>query len=234
MRSLRNNQNMSIDITFRLSESFFSRDPQETALGKKILQHSIILIDEIGFEAFNFKKLAQHIGSAEKSIYRYFVNKHLLLLFLTSWYWEYVHYLIKINITNIEDPCIKLKIAINNIVGASTENPQNSYINENILHKVIINEGTKSYHTYAVDQENKAGLFLSYKSVVRTVADIIEEVNPDFPYSVSLSSNLFEMANNQVFFAQHLPKLTSIKKNKSKEKELIAMLNFFTEKLLGK
>lgn len=216
------------DIKFQLNKHFYKRDPQETVLGKKILTHSILLINDIGFEAFNFKKLARKIGSAEKSIYRYFDNKHFLLLFLSSWYWEWVHYLININSKNIDDPKRKLAIAIKNIVEASSDNPLNQYINENILHRVIINEGVKSYHTCAVDQENKAGLFLSYKSVVGTVASIISEVNPNFPYSISLASNLFEMANNQVYFAEHLPKITSIKN----EKELTKMLIHFTDKLL--
>jgi len=153
-----------IDIRFDINNSMFNRDPQETELGKRILEHSILMIDEIGFEAFTFRKLALRIGSAEKSIYRYFDNKHLLLLFLTSWYWEWVHYLININIKNIESPSRKLEIAISNLVKATSENPMNKYINENVLHKVVINEGGKAYHIKSIDKENKAGLFLSYKT----------------------------------------------------------------------
>ena len=216
-----------------MNASLYCRDPQDTELGKKILKHSILLIDKIGFEAFTFKKLALEIGSAEKSIYRYFENKHMLLLFLSSWYWEWVHYLIKINIKNIKDPQSKLEISIINIVEATSENSLNEYINENILHRVIINEGSKSYHTYAVDDENKVGLFFSYKSLIKTVADIMVQINPKFPYAISLASNLFEMANNQIYFAQHLPKMTSLRNKKGKEKELIKMLTYFANKVLG-
>lgn len=221
-----------IDIKFDINQSMFNKDPQETELGKKILEHSILMIDEIGFEAFTFKKLATKIGSAEKSIYRYFDNKHLLLLFLTSWYWEWVHYLIYINLKNITEPEKKLEIAITNLVKATSENPMNKYINENILHKVVISEGGKAYHIKAVDQENKAGLFLSYKSLVKLISEIISEVNPKFKYSVSLASNLFEMSNNQIYFADHLPKLTSLKHTKNQNEDLIEMLNYFTKKLL--
>lgn len=211
----------------------FKQDPQETELGKKILEHSILMIDEIGFEAFTFRKLALCIGSAEKSIYRYFENKHLLLLFLTSWYWEWVHYLIYINLKNITDPDIKLEIAITNLVHATSENPMNKYINENILHKVVIKEGGKSYHIKAVDEENRAGLFLSYKSMVQLITGIIEEINPDFQYSTSLASNLFEMSNNQIYFAEHLPELTSLKCTKKQDEDLIDMLNCFAKKILS-
>jgi AcrR family transcriptional regulator len=216
-----------------MNQSLCSRDPQDTELGKRILKHSILLIDDIGFEAFTFKKLALEIGSAEKSIYRYFENKHMLLLFLTSWYWEWVNYLINVNIKNLVDPRKKLEIAIRNIVEATTENTLNEYINENILHRVVINEGAKSYHTHAVDDENKVGLFLSYKSLVNTVAEITTEVNPEFPYSISLASNLFEMANNQVYFAQHLPSMTNLGNKEGHEDELVEMLIFFAYKLLN-
>lgn len=223
-----------LEIKFDINKSMFVRDPQETDLGKKILEHSILMIDEIGFEAFTFRKLAKRIGSAEKSIYRYFDNKHYLLLFLTSWYWEWVRYLIYINIKNITDPNKKLEIAISNLVKATSENPMTPYINESVLHKVVIKEGGKAYHIKEIDEENKAGLFLSYKTLVSLVGDIIIEINPDFKYCRSLASNLFEMSNNQIYFAEHLPKLTSLKHTKRQNDDLIEMLNLFTKKLLAK
>lgn len=222
-----------MDIKFDLNKSLYNKDPQESNLGKRILEHSIILINDIGFEAFTFRKLANEIGSAEKSIYRYFENKHFLLIFLTSWYWEWVHYLISINIKNLDDPVKKLNIAIDNLVKATSENPMNKYINENILHKVVINEGGKAYHVNAIDEENKAGLFFSYKKLVKVVADIIIDINPSFKYSTSLASNLFEMANNQIYFAEHLPKLSSIKIGKSQNEDLIKMLSLFSNKILS-
>ncbi|MEM9548293.1 MAG: TetR/AcrR family transcriptional regulator [Bacteroidota bacterium] len=221
-----------IEIKFEINNSMFNKDPQQTDLGKKILEHSVLMIDEIGFEAFTFKKLAQRIGSAEKSIYRYFDNKHLLLLFLTSWYWEWVHYLISINIINITDPKRKLEIAISNLVKATSENPMTRYINENVLHKVVIKEGGKAYHIKDIDEENKAGLFLSYNTLVKLVAEIIQEINPDFKYCTSLASNLFEMSNNQIYFTEHLPQLSSLSNCAELNQNLIDMLNLYTEKLL--
>jgi len=223
---------MIVGIKFKLNESLYLKDPQESKLGKKILHSSILMINEIGIEAFTFKKLATEIGSAEKSIYRYFDNKHNLLLFLTSWYWEWVHYLIEVNTKNLSDPTKKLDIIIENIVHATSENPLTEYINENILHKIVINEGSKAYHTFSVDEENKVGRFSAYKSLVKIVAEVICEINPKFKYSASLASNLFEMANNQIYFAEHLPKLTSLCTGKNKEQELIEMMKFFSRKLL--
>ncbi len=216
-----------------MNKSLYSRDPQDTELGRKILKNTILLLDEIGFEEFTFKKLAQKIASTEKSIYRYFPNKHFLLLFLTSWYWEWVHYLIQTNIQNIDDTNRKMELAISCIVRATAENSMTEYINENILHKVIINEGAKSYHTFKVDEESKVGLFVSYENLVQTIVNIINEINPDFRYPESLASNLVEMANNQFYFAQHLPRLSSLcSKGKACEEELIQMLTFFTKRVL--
>ncbi|GLR19490.1 TetR/AcrR family transcriptional regulator [Portibacter lacus] len=223
---------MVLGIKFKMIDSLYTRDPQDTDLGKKIIKNSILLIDEIGFESFNFKKLAAKIGSAEKSIYRYFDNKHLLLLFLTSWYWEWVHYLINVNVKQVSDPKRKLNIVIENIVLATHENTSNEYINENILHRVIIKEGAKAYHTFDVDDENKVGLFYSYKSLTQTVSEIILEVNPNFKYPLSLASNFIEMANNQFYFAKHLPRLTNIKNCDDMETDLVEMLNLFADKLL--
>lgn len=224
---------MSHGIRFNLSEALFLKDPQDTKYGRNLLEHAIILFHDIGFEDFNFKKLAQLIQSTEASIYRYFENKHFLLLYLTCWYWEWVNYLIDINTRNINDPSVKLKIAIHNIVNASTESALTSYINENLLHQVVINEGIKSYHIRNVDKENQLGVFHSYKNVVDRVGKIITEVKPGFQYSKSLASNLFEMANNQIYFSEHLPRLTDIKEGETNYDQLEEMMVYFCGKILS-
>ena len=55
---------------------------------------------EIGFESFTFKKLAAKIESTEASVYRYFENKHKLLIYLVSWYWNWVEYRLDMEITH--------------------------------------------------------------------------------------------------------------------------------------
>ncbi len=225
---------MAIGIKISLNEALYQRDPQATELGQKIIKHSILLIDDIGFEAFNFKKLAVSMGSTEASVYRYFENKHLLLLYLVSWYWEWVSYSIDINTRNIEDPLQRLKIIIRTIVEASEENPSIEYVNESVLHRIIIAEGTKAYRIKEVDQENKEGLFLNYKRLSEKVAEVIIEVNPDFPYPHALASNLFEMANDHIYFAQHLPRLTDVHVVENNFDEVVQLLEYFALTLLLK
>ncbi|MEM9990511.1 MAG: TetR/AcrR family transcriptional regulator [Bacteroidota bacterium] len=223
---------MAIGIKIVLSEGLFLRDPQETALGKKIIQHSILLIDEIGFEAFNFKKLAERMSSTEASVYRYFENKHLLLLYLVAWYWEWVSYLIDFKTMNIDDPKRKLKIIIEALVCASLQNPVIAYVDETALHRIIIAEGVKAYHTKAVDKENTEGFFTNYHQLSEKVASVITEIRPDFPYPHTLASNLFEMANNHIYFAQHLPKLTDVQVEDENFEEVERMLQYFAFSLL--
>lgn len=190
---------MAVTIQIKLNEKLYLRDPQDTKLGRKIIEHSILLIDEIGFEDFTFKKLADRINSTEASIYRYFENKHRLILYLLSWYWEWVKFSIEFNTANITDPKKRLEIALSTILDSARPNPTIDFVDESVLHRIVIAEATKTYHTKSVDRENKEGLFLTYKSLCKTLADMITEINPDYPYPRALASTLLEMSNNQVF-----------------------------------
>lgn len=223
---------MFIIAEIGIPEGLALRNPLRTELGRKIISHSIDLIDEIGFECFTFKKLATRMGSNETSLYRYFENKHLLLLYLVVWYWNWVSYLIDYNSKNISDPVKKLDIILDNFLFASKENSIVEFVNESKLHKIIISESSKAYHTKDVDAENKNGFFLSYKELIKRIADVIIEIDPKFPYPHSFASNLFEMANNQIFFAEHLPALTDVKFKKDNYDEVKKLLEFYVTRML--
>lgn len=216
-----------------IPEGLFIKDPLQSKLGKKIISHSILLLDEIGFESFTFKKLAKAMDSNETSLYRYFENKHLLLLFLVVWYWNWVSYLIDYNTKNIEDPNRKLDLIIDNIVDATKENPSVEFVNEKVLHRVMITESSKAYHTKNIDDENKHGFYLSYKNLIQKISDVVLEIDKKFPYPHSFVSNLFEMANNEIFFAEHLPRLTDIKVKNENYDEVAKLLKFYKERMLN-
>ena len=114
------------------------------------------------------------------------------------------------------------------------DNPSIGYVNESVLHRLVIAEGTKAYHTKGVDEENKYGFFLNYKKLSEKVAKVISEINPDFPYPRTLSSNLFDMANNHIYLAQHLPRLTDVVVKENDFSEVEKMLEFFALSLLKK
>lgn len=224
---------MIIIADLSIPEGLSLRDPIQSKLGRSIITHSIELMDEIGFEAFTFKKLAKRMGSNETSLYRYFENKHTLLLYLVVWYWNWVSYLIDYNTKNISDPHQKLDLIIDNFVDATKENPSVEFVNEKLLHRIIIAESAKAYHTKNIDQENKHGFYNSYKKLIQKVADVILEINPDFPYPHSFASTLFEMANNEIFFAKHLPRLTDITVANGEYHEVNKLMKFYKTKMLG-
>ncbi|MEM7162414.1 MAG: TetR/AcrR family transcriptional regulator [Bacteroidota bacterium] len=225
---------MRFEVELQLNEKLFVKNPQATDFGRNLLKQSICLIDEIGFEKFTFRKVAQKLNTAEASVYRYFENKHHLLLYLTNWYWEWTHYMIDRKTLNLTDPKKKLEMAIHLIANSLQEEALTSYIDQKTLINIIIREGSKSYHIHDIDEENKDGLFLSYKELVEKVAGFINEYNPKFKYKKSLVSNVFEMANNQIYFAEHLPRLTDIKDNKDEFDELEKMIKYFVFTLIKK
>lgn len=226
---------LNFSITLKINDNIYIRDPQQTELGRSILQYGILLIDELGIERFNFKKLAERIHSTEASIYRYFENKHKLLIYLINWYWEWMKFRIDFFTNNVSSPEDKFRLALLAIVDTSKRNTSIEFIDEDILHRILVTEGIKAYHSKEVDEDNKSGYFLSYKSLCEKVAQLIMEINPDFPYPRTMASNLLEMANNQLYFALHLPRLTDLEfKREEDHEQLIELLEFFSFSLIKK
>ncbi len=196
-------------IKVAVNEKLYVKDPETSELGKKIIQNSIILIDEIGFDSFTFKKLGESIGSNESSLYRYFENKHKLLLYLSSWYWGWMEYKLVFSTTNITNPMKKLRKAIIILTEIIEDDSETSHINEAILNKIIVLEFTKTFLTKEVDEENKEGFFFVYKSLINRLIIIINEVNPDYKFAKSLASSIVEGSLHQHFLSQHLKTITN-------------------------
>ena len=220
-----------IAIQIQLNENLYLRDPQQTKLGRRIIEFGIILIEQLGFEKFTFKKLAERIESTEASVYRYFENKHKFLLYLISWEW--MKFQIDYNTMNIEDAARRLQIIISILVESSRTNPAVEYVDENILHRIVVAESVKAYHTKEVDMENRDGLFLNYKMLCGAISDTIIEVCSDYPYPRTLASTLIEMANSHIYFAEHIPSLTEIRTDNADLSAVKAMLEDFASRVLG-
>lgn len=214
------------NVTFSINENIFLKDPNSSDLGKKIITGSIELINEIGFEGFNFKKLSNKIESTEASIYRYFENKHKLLVYLVSWYWRWIEYKLVFGIHNIESPEDKLSIAVKILTEEVREDSDFSHINEVKLNTIIISNAAKIFFVKEVEQENKEGFFLPYKDLVARVSEVILQANPNFEYPHMLVSSVIEGAHHQRFFAAHLPKLTDQVEGKD------AIVEFYTKMVL--
>jgi AcrR family transcriptional regulator len=195
-------------IKIAINENIYVKDPESSDLGKRIIQESILMINEMGFESFTFKKLGIRIKSNESSIYRYFENKHKLLLYLTSWYWGWLEYQLVFATNGIEDPTAKLEKAIEIVTKTTVEDSAFSHINEVLLNKIVINEYSKSYLTKEVDAENKDGYFVIYKRLVNRISEMINTLDPDYKYPSSLASTILEGSLHQNFLKDHFRSLT--------------------------
>jgi len=206
-------KNLLATIKIGINENLFVKDPTSSDLGKKIIHHSTLMIEEIGFEAFTFRKLGQKIDSPEASIYRYFESKNQLLAYLISWYWGWMEYRLVFETANIASAEKRLEKSIAIISNEIKEELTVEDISIKKLHRIVICESSKSYLTKDVDKANKEGAYLNYKQFVSRIVLIIKEINPQYKYPNMLLSTIIEGAHLQVFFAEHLPRLTNVQKS---------------------
>jgi AcrR family transcriptional regulator len=201
--------NLLLSLKIQVNDKIYVKDPETSVLGRKIIQESIILIDEIGFENFTFKKLGERIASNESSIYRYFESKHKLLVYLSSWYWSWIEYRMVFETNNIENSLEKLKKAITIVTEKIEDDKDTDHINEAFLNKIIIAEFTKTLYTKEIAEENKDGFFLIYKRLINRLVVMIEDVNPNYNFSKSLASSVVEGALHQHFLKDNLKTITN-------------------------
>lgn len=207
---------MKIAISIEPSQSLIIRDPQKTDLGRRIIQHGLILMDQLGYEQFTFRKLAEEIGTAEAGIYRYFENKHRLLLYYLTWYWNVFDYIVMMSINNLEFPQQKIDAIIDVLSNETNYLNQNDLIDHQALHRLVINESSKTYLVKDVDNINNKNLFKPYKDLVGRMATVFTEYAPAYPYPHSLASSIIEISHMQVYFRDHLPRLTNLSENKAR------------------
>lgn len=208
------------NVKIAVNEKTYVKDPESSDLGKRIVQHGIALISEVGFENFTFRKLGSRIGSNESSVYRYFENKHKFLIYLTSWYWGWKEYQLVLTTNSIQDASFKLERALQVLTEPVEKDGAYSYIDEAALYQIVINEYSKSFLTKEVDRENKEGYFEIYKRMVSRLRDMVSAVNPKYPYPASLASSVLEGTMHQYFLMEHFPSLTDCRDNGS-------LYNFF-------
>ena len=213
---------MELEVHIKINNKLYLRNPEESALGKKIVQNGLVLINKIGFEEFTFKKLAKTIDTTEAGIYRYFENKHRFLVYLINWYWTYYEYKVVFQTNNIKEPEAKLKTIIRILVEQPEEKNESVYLCERELYKLIMWEGSKSYLTKKVNKDNNDRIFKPYKDLCARIAQTIKDYNPKYKFPHSLSSSIIELSHSQNFFMLNLPSLTDFPKKN--EKELITFL----------
>jgi AcrR family transcriptional regulator len=201
-------QELLNNLQIKVNDKIYLKDPESSALGRRIVEQSIVLIDKIGFDAFTFKKLGDIIKSPEASVYRYFENKHKLLLYLTSWYWAWIEYQLVIKTFSITNAKEKLGSILEIITMAIKTDSKFSHIDEVKLNNIVIHEYSKSFLTQEVDDDNREGYFSIYKRLISRVKDAIVGVRPEYPFPASLASTIVEGSLHQHFLKEHFPTIT--------------------------
>jgi hypothetical protein len=206
-------ENLLSVIKVKVGKGLYQSDPSASKLGQKIVSNAIDMIAELGFEKFTFKKLGEQIGSPEASVYRYFKSKQQLLSYLVSWYWGWMEYRLMFEITNVTSAQARLEKSIALITSDVKERILIDGIDTKKLHQIIIHESIKSYLIKDVDLSNKEGCYMNYKQFVARMAEIVKEINPEYKYPQMLLTTIIEGAHLQVFFGEHLPRLTNKQKS---------------------
>ena len=205
-----NMQELLKSLQVKVSDKCFIKDPESSEIGRDIVNTSIKMIHGMGLEAFTFKKLANELGTTESTIYRYFENKHKLLIYLMSWFWGWLEYEMVLTSANIIDPVERLKNTIEAICDPLKNGLEHEHIDLQPLHEIVVEESPKVFLTRDVDMENESGLFANYKRISERLINGIKEINPDYPFASTLASIIINSSHQQRFLAIHFPSLTEI------------------------
>ena len=190
------------------------RNPEATDLGSSMLREGIGLMNEIGLEAFTFRKLAARIGCTEVSLYKYFPNKQRLLQYYFQLYWLWLRQVCGRQVELASDPKEALSSCMHVICGVWPERMPVPQLPPKALRQLLIEEGMKSYLHKNVDEDNARRLFLPYKELSAFLAERMVACRRDVPMPRSFATTILEMAHSLPFAMAHLPSLTELSQRK--------------------
>lgn len=194
----------------RLNPKLFKKDPISSELGMRISKEGLLLFAEVGFDGFTFKKLAERLNTTESSIYRYFDNKHRLLIYLIAHHWLWLEHQIYFHIQAHATAEDQLNRALEILCQPEELAWPFQQLDRKALQKVLIDASLRAYYSDEVDLENKDGLFSDYKRLNHRLSVLLAQCAPDYPFPKALVSTIFEAIHSQQFYAVHLPSLTDI------------------------
>jgi AcrR family transcriptional regulator len=204
---------MSLHFSIKPNDKLALRNPEATELGQKIVRQGLILMNELGYEQFTFKKLAEAIGTTEASLYRYFENKHRLLLYFLTLYWSVLEYTVLVSLQNLNKPEEKIRKIVEVLAYPIPDWVDASGFDTAELRSLAIAEGNKTYLVREVDVINQERLFKPYKDLCGAIAGVFTAYNAKYLHARSLASTVIEMSQLQHYFSQHLPLLTNVRKS---------------------
>ena len=193
------------------SKNLFVKDPLSSVLGQKLLKESARMLGEDGFDAFTLKKLAQNLQTTESSVYRYFDNKHRLLVYQINLYWGWLNQQVDLKCCQAG---LSGKEALEKAFEIMCFPEAHSWPSDGVsfecMHKILTHQSVKAYFSEHVDHENQDGAHRALKSLVKLMSEWLYEEAPDFEFPKSLISTLLASVMIQPFYAEHLPSLTEL------------------------
>jgi AcrR family transcriptional regulator len=193
------------------SKNLFVKDPLSSVLGQKLLKESARMLGEDGFDAFTLKKLAQNLQTTESSVYRYFDNKHRLLVYQINLYWGWLNQQVDLKCCQAG---LSGKEALEKAFEIMCFPEAHSWPSDGVsfecMHKILTHQSVKAYFSEHVDHENQDGAHRALKSLVKQMSEWLKEGSPDFEFPKSLISTLLASVMIQPFYAEHLPSLTEL------------------------
>ena len=201
-------------VLLRPDPALSLRDPEQTALGRSMLVGGLELMNEVGLEAFTFRKLALRLGSTEASLYKYFPNKHRLLQYYFQLYWLWLRQLCGREVERSLDPNDALRRSVEAICGVWPRDLPELQLDPRALRLLVIEEGMKSYLHKNVDADNAKRLFAPYKALSAFLAERLTACRRGVPMPRSFATTVIEMAHSLPFAMEHLPSLTELSSRK--------------------
>lgn len=221
---------MEFQLKFKVNPSLYLKDPEDSLIGKAVISNAIDLIYEVGFEHFTFKKLSARIHTTEATVYRYFSSKHRILLYIMSWYWQYLEFQTKMRLMNVKDSKEKLEIILEIITYNFVSDDSLLDFNLDRLNAIVISESSKVYLVKDVDEINQEMSYAPLKNYCLYIAQVIKEFKPDYEFPNSLASTLLETSHDQQFFSEHLNRLTD---NSEKKEHNVYVLKYLNKLLFS-
>jgi AcrR family transcriptional regulator len=191
-----------------LSEPAYLKDPDSSDTGRDIVVYGAEMIACGGVESFTFRKLALRAGITEATVYRYFSNKHQLLLYLLNRYWNALEYKAMQETVHINDPLERLHRLAVLLTGPVIQPEQGAFALH--LFSIAMSESVKVHLGTETGTDWQKGMLNGYARITGLVAETLRTAHPDYPYPRAWAATFVDSAMQQQFLMRHLPELTEV------------------------
>lgn len=197
------------NISIKIDPEIFLKDPESSELGLSIIKESIDTLYKIGYDDFNFKKLSDKINTSEASIYRYFENKHRLLLYLINWFWLWMEYRLIYSAIDETGKRKRIEKAIVILCTEVDKSEKLAHIDVYKLYHIVISDVSRHYFK-GLKNEECENLYHGYYSLCQRLSHLIHTSSPNYKNPLTLSSAIIDMVFFQKFLIERLPGLTDL------------------------